>query len=58
MNNLNAAGAIADVGHGWDECVHILKVRNLIKPGMYGRFHTAWGVGETGPKAVSADPRS
>ena len=38
MNALNAAGGVADIGHGWDECVHILKVRNLIKPGVYGRF--------------------
>ena len=38
MTSLNAAGVTADVGHGWDECVHILKLRNLIKPGVYGRF--------------------
>lgn len=38
MTSLNAAGAIADIGHGWDECCHVLKLRNLIKPGVYGRF--------------------
>lgn len=38
MTRMQAQGAICDVGYGWDECVHVLKVRHLIKPGTYGRF--------------------
>lgn len=38
MNRLNEAGATVDVGYGWDECCHVLKLRKLIRPGVYGRF--------------------
>lgn len=38
MNDLNRAGAVADLGRGWDECVDVLKLRGVIKPGTYHRF--------------------
>ena len=48
MSNLNATGATADICRGWDDCVNMLILRNLIKPGVYGRFFSEACVSRTG----------